>query len=229
VTASSYTGHGVVLSDGKITTYKTHDAAVTDVYLAFGGLLTSSDDGSVILSDLDEHAAPQVLATGQGVARVILPDASGDAAKPTFFAGFDSGRVAAVTGSQTRTFEAGVGRINGLAQSADRASLYVAGFNGRVRRIEVATGKIQDVFAAGSDINAIALDDTTSKLAIVSDSGRLVVLDTRSGKTIVDTKLADVPLTAVALASGGGPALIGDAAGILYLLELPVVPVKNPE
>ena len=221
VTASAYTGHAVVLSNGQILRYKTNNAAVTDVFLAFGGLLASSDDGSITFSDLDGHAAPQILATGQGVARVMLPDRSTASAAPAFFVAFDSGRVLAVTNSLTRAFEPGVGRINGLALTLDRASLYVAGFDGRVRRIDLASGSAQDVFSAGADINAIDLDDATSRLGIVSDNGRFVVIETSSGKKILDMKVADVALTAVALAAGGGRALVGDAAGLLYRLDLP--------
>lgn len=220
-TASIYTGHGVVLSNGKVARYKTHDAAVTDAVLAFGGLLTASDDGSVVFSMLNEKTTPKVLVTGQGVAREIVPDPSADPANPGVFVAFDSGRVVAVTGARVRTFEPGVGRINGFVLSKGAGSLFVGGFNGHVRRIDLASGAIKELFSAGADVNAIAFDDASSRVAVASDTGDLVVIDAITGRVIDDLKLSNRPLGSVALSAGGRRAISGDAGGMVYRVELP--------
>jgi hypothetical protein len=219
---SAYTGQGVVISDGRVKGFTSHDAAVTEAFVAFGGLLTASDDGSVVFTPMDqsERRAPP-LATGQGVARTVVLDPSGTAQQPAFFVGFDSGLIIHVSAGARTEFHPGVGRINGLALGHGGHDLYAAGFLGRLVRVDLATGANHVVIAGGADLNALSLDKTSDRLATVSDDGHFILVDSKSDRIIADLKLSDSPLAAVALAQGGHAALAGDSAGGLYLVSLP--------
>ena len=228
VVASTYVGRAVLITGSHLTQYATHQAAVTDGFLVPGGLLTSSDDGSVRLLALDGGASTRTLATGVGVNRVLLPDPAATAGQPGFFAGFDTGQIQAVQGPRTRRYDSGVGRINALALSPDRHALLVAGFDGRVRSIDRATGQARDLLATGAAVNALALDSTGTRLAAVNDAGHLVVLQLGDNSRIVDAKVTDAAASAVAFGASGDTVLVGDGNGLLHEIPLPGAPLRQP-
>lgn len=224
IVASTYVGKTAVISGGTVTEHKVHDAAVTDSYLVGPSLLTSSDDGSVRQLTLARAAEPaRVATTDAGVARVLLLDPASEAEIPAFFAGFDTGRVRSVAegGSVVRTYESGVGRINALGLASDRRSLFVAGFDGRLRQVDLASGRAVDLLPAGDGINALALDRAHGRVGVVSDGGYFLLLDLATRVLAVKAKLADGPLTALDFDEAGVTALAGDSAGLLHLVTLP--------
>lgn len=223
IVASTYTGRTAVISGGKVTQHKVHAAAVTDSYLVGRSLVSSSDDGSVRQLPLTGAAETRVLTSDDGVARVLLLDPATDEADvPDFFAGFDTGRVRSVAADgAARTYESGVGRINALALAADRRALLVAGFDGRLRSIDLSSGRVTDLLAAGSGINAIALDQARARVGVVSDGGYFILYDLTERAELARVKLADGALTALAFDDANSTALAGDAAGLLHLVALP--------
>lgn len=233
IVASTYTGKTAVISGGRVTQHKVHQAAVTDGYLVGRSLVTSSDDGSVRLLPL-EGAGGRVLTTAAGVARVLLLDAAVEGDVPAFFAGYDTGHIRAVAadGKAARTYESDVGRINALGLASDRRSLLVAGFDGRLRAVDLSSGRATDLLAAGDGINAMALDRNRARVGVVSDSGSFILLDLLARAEVARAKLTDGALTALAVDEMNSTALAGDSAGLLHLIVLPggsAAQVSGPE
>jgi hypothetical protein len=222
IVASTYTGQTAVISGGRVTQHKVHKAAVTDGYLVGRRLITSSDDGSVRLLPLG-GAGGRVLTTAAGVARVLLVDPAVGGDVPAFFAGYDTGHIRAVAadGKAARTYESEVGRINALGLASDRGSLLVAGFDGRLRAVDLSSGRATDLLAAGGGINAMALDRNRARVGVVSDDGSFILLDLVARAELARAKLADGALTALAFDEMGSTALAGDSAGLLHLIALP--------
>jgi hypothetical protein len=223
IVASTYTGRTAVISGGEVKQYKVHDAAVTDSHLADGSLLTASDDGSVRLLPLASVGLPaRVLTADVGVARVLLLDPVAEAEAPALFAGFDTGRIHAIAanGATVRTYESGVGRINALGLESDGRSLLVGGFDGRLRAIELASGRAADLMSAGSGINAMALDRAHGRVGVVSDDGSFILHDLNACAALMRMKLTDSPLTALAFDETDSMALVGDSAGLLHRITV---------
>lgn len=224
IVASTYTGRTAVISGGRVTEHRVHDAAVTDGYLVGSSLITSSDDGSVRLLPLaGARGRGRVLTSDAGVARVLLLDAVVEGDLPAFFAGYDTGHIRAVAaeGAPARTYESDVGRINALSLASDRRSLLVAGFDGRLRSVDLSSGHATDLLAAGDGINAMALDRSRARVGVVSDGGSFILADLLAHAEVARAKLTDGALTALAFDEMNLTALAGDSAGVLHLIVLP--------
>lgn len=221
IVASTYTGQTAVIGGGRVTQHKVHKAAVTDGYLVGRRLITSSDDGSVRLLPLG-GAGGRVLTTAAGVARVLLLDPTVEGDVPAFFAGYDTGHIRAVAADgKAHTYDSEVGRINALGLASDRRSLLVAGFDGRLRAVNLSNGRATDLLAAGGGINAMALDRNRARVGVVSDDGSFILLDLVARAELARASLADGALTALAFDGMGATALAGDSAGLLHLIALP--------
>lgn len=218
VAVASYSGRVALLSRDGMKEYPAHEAAVADAFLVQGGLLTSSDDGSVRLTSLTSGIAPRTLATGIGVARVLLPLSPTASGKDAFLIGFDTGEILVVGDGTVQRFSSGVGRINGLAMSADHRSIIAGGYNGRVRQIDMESGDVHDLLVAEPSVSAIALG-SDNKLAVVDGAGKLYVIDVPSKKTVRVVDFAGEQLTAVSFGQDGKALIVGNGKGAVALVN----------
>jgi outer membrane protein assembly factor BamB len=176
----------------------------------------SATDGSEIW--LAEQQVPRLSMRGTGP-----PLLAGDLA----IAGFDNGRVAAVTrGNGTKAWDAAVGQSHGSTELqrlidvdgpvvADGDDLFAVAFQGRVARLARETGQV--IWARDlSSYRGLAVDDTG--VYISTADGDLVRVDRKNG-TEQWTQKALVRRQLTAPVVYRGRVVVADAGGVLHWLD----------
>lgn len=188
-----------------------HDTAVNDaIFLADGGAATVSDDGVLILWDLESGTVRQRI---PGTGDKIIDIAVSPAGDRLALASWDhTVRLHdAITGALSATLKGHRGSVNAVRFSPDGRSLFTASYDGTLREWDVQTGALRRRLADhGWSINVLEqLPD--GKLAYGLLDGTAFVFDPVSGETAATLTKHDGPVlgltvsqTGRILATGGG-------------------------
>ncbi|MEM1044860.1 MAG: c-type cytochrome [Pseudomonadota bacterium] len=180
-----------------------HDTAVNDaIFLADGGAATVSDDGVLILWDLDagtvRHRIP-------GTGDKIIDIAVSPAGDVLALASWDHTiRLHdAETGALTATLKGHRGSVNAVRFSADGRSLFTASYDGTLREWDVQTGALRRrLVDHGWSINVLErLPD--GKLAYGLLDGTGFVLDPVSGEKAATLAKHDGPVLGLTVSESG--------------------------
>lgn len=228
--SSIYTGKSVLYDFKELFPIPLHKAAVTDSLVVNDYLLSSSDDGSVQMSELSKTLASSVNSMGlyqsNGVARNLavttIPNSEINKVAISYDTGeitvFDINQNTLETPKKTMTFRGIDSRINTFKFSQDGSQLLIGYFTGELVALDVNTGKSQILYKVDSWLNS--LDVNGENIVLTGDDrGFVRLISLATGEVIKEQKISDVGITAVAFIDKN--TMIGaDAQGMVYHLSL---------
>lgn len=227
--SSIYTGRSVIYDFKDIFPILLHKAAVTDSLIVKDYLLSSSDDGSVKISRLQDISSPPSdglqLYKSTGVARNLAVTTTTNSNLNKVAVSYDTGEVTIFefdrntvkTPEKPQTFQAIDSRINTFKFTSDGSKLLIGYFTGELVELNVNTGESKILVKVDSWLNS--LDINNQNLVLTGDDqGVINVFSLATGEVIKQEKISTSGITAVAFMDDR-TMIVADAKGMIYQLE----------
>ncbi|HLU46497.1 MAG TPA: protein kinase, partial [Planctomycetota bacterium] len=124
------------------------------------------------------------------------------------------------TGRMIRRIRAHEDRVYRAALSHDDRFLLTASRDGTARLYDLAASGEPRTLALGAQVDDVAFSPQGDLLAAVTASGRVIVEETETGRTIIDRVLGAGALRSVSFRPDGGAIVTGSQAGIVFIIEI---------
>ncbi|AFY60507.1 hypothetical protein Syn6312_1331 [Synechococcus sp. PCC 6312] len=229
VVSPVYVGESVIYDFSAIHRIKTHNAAVTGSFLVNNDLISTSDDGSVTITEIlnlaELKTEQQELYKSIGVARkiAIYPDLGGPVSRLAI--SYDTGEIVVFPNKanlrspalKPQVFRPIKSRINTIRFTPDGQSLVAGYFTGELLKLDLSTGQSQVLGRAEFWLNTI--DMTPEGLLVTGNSQGIVKLfSIPNEQEILAQQIGQIPIASVEFINPN-TVLVVDAKGNLYQLQ----------
>ncbi|BAQ66049.1 WD40 repeat domain-containing protein [Geminocystis sp. NIES-3709] len=226
--SSIYTGQSMIYDFKDIFPIPLHKAAVTDSLIVNNDLLSSSDDGSVKLSQLSENPLSSNNTTSlyqsTGVARNLAVTSKTNSEVNKVAVSYDTGEITIfdinqnATQTKPQTFRSIPSRINTFKFTPDGSKLLIGYFTGELVELDVTTGESKTLLKVDSWLNS--LDINSQNLVLTGDDeGFVKIISLETGQVIQQEKISDNGINAVAF-TVDQTMIVADSKGMIYQLEI---------